>query len=175
MNWPESQQYGGYVNSALPWKKENVKGVGPLFNNSNVRISDVVDGTSNVVFVGERRGDLTRPATSPVLYNLTPGQSFWSHGDGQVHVMSSAYYRINKCDRRTPQSMWGECLGTFSSLHPGGIEIGLMDGSVRFISDTIESSDEATLDAIADIQNPGTSFRLWQAICVIRDGVVTDF
>lgn len=176
LSWTEAQGYGGYVNTALPSKKENVKGVGPLFNNSNVRISDVLDGTTNVVFVAERRGDLTRPPTSPLLYNLTPGQSFWSHGDGQVHVLGSAYYTINKCDRRTPEVQWAGCLGTFSSLHPGGLEVCLVDGSVRFISNTIESADEASLDAIPNIQSPGNVYAVWQAICVIKDGmIVKDF
>lgn len=47
-----------------------------------------------------------------------------------------------------------------------------MDGSVRFISDTIDSADEAALDAIPNIQSPGNVYGVWQAICVIDDGIV---
>lgn len=149
-----------------------MRGVGPLFNNSRFSMRDILDGTSTTAFIGERRGDLSRPPNSPVSYNLTPGQAFWSHGDGQFHVLASAYYKPNKCDRHTPQSLWGECIGTFSSLHPGGLLVCLMDGSVRFISDTIDSADEAAIDAIPDIRSPGNVYGVWQAICVINDGIV---
>lgn len=47
-----------------------------------------------------------------------------------------------------------------------------MDGSGRFISETIDSADEAALDAIPNIQSPGNAYAGWQAICVINDGIV---
>ncbi|MFV1968905.1 MAG: DUF1559 domain-containing protein [Pirellulaceae bacterium] len=162
--WPRARFVGGWVNSLDPTSVVNTRGVGPLFTNSRASMKNVTDGTSNTVFIGERRGDLTTGV--PMNRYYTPAQTFWGFAAFQYHVLASAYYVPNKCNRKTPQADLDGCLGTFSSLHPGGMQVCLMDGSVRFISDTIDSAEEVALDAILNIQNPGDVYRVWQAICV---------
>lgn len=170
VSWKDSMFYGGWVNSTTPLSVVNTRGVGPLFKNSRTQLRDVRDGSSNTVFVGERRGDLRTGV--PLNQYYTPAQTFWGFAGGQYHVLASAYFRPNKCTLKTPQSELNGCLGTASSLHPGGLQVCLMDGSVRFVSDTIDSADEATLDAIPSIRSPGNVYGVWQAICVIDDGIV---
>lgn len=170
VTWLSVRLSAGWVSSLTPTGYMNARGVGPLYSNSNTALRDVLDGSSNTVLLGERRGDLTDSV--PLSSFLTAGQTFWSYGSMHSHVLASAYFRPNKCNRKTPHADLDGCVGTFSSLHPGGLQMCLMDGSVRFISDTIDSADEATLDAIPNIRNPGKAYGVWQAICVIDDGIV---
>lgn len=146
-------------------------GGGPFWNNSNTRFRDVTDGTTNTVMVGERRGGLDD--TVPGIANVTVSQAFWM-GTGHSPALSSGYYRPNKCDRNTPQADLNGCVGNFSSWHPGGLNVVLMDGSVRFISENIDSADEADIDAIPSMTGSGRRdvYGIWQALCDINDGLV---
>ena len=57
-----------------------------------------------------------------------------------------------------------------SSNHAGGMNGAFMDGSVHFISDTIESATIEQINAIPDIRNTGNVYKVWQNLCVINDG-----
>ena len=89
-----------------------------------------------------------------------------------MSVLGSSYFSPNKCPTDTPLAEFDGCVGQFSSMHPDGINACLVDGAVRFSSDQIDSADEASLDALADIKSPGDTFGVWQSICVINDGNV---
>jgi hypothetical protein len=169
VSWQITRFAGGATNSLNPASLMNSQGVGPLFNNSRVTLASVTDGSSNTILLGERRGDLNDSVPSNPF--IRPGDTFWAGGPHYL-VVASAYYKPNKCNRKTVTANLDGCVGTFSSLHPGGLQMCLIDGSVRFISDTIDSADEATLDAIPNIQSPANAYGAWQAICVINDGTI---
>ncbi len=104
-----------------PWRN----GDGILFPSSfrrPRRITDVTDGTSNTLMIGE---DVWGRNT------LFPGN--WVHSVSQ--------YRLTNCpiNYRQPNGQywtrWFD-LG-FNSRHPGGAQFALADGSVRFISESI--------------------------------------
>lgn len=94
---------------------------------------DVLDGTSNTIFMGEVRGNCAIP--------IMRG---WAHASN-VQGMISTIYPINydSCNRDQSQgpcawwSNWSTEFG-FKSMHPVGADFLLGDGSVRFLSETID-------------------------------------
>ncbi len=117
------------------------------------RIADIIDGLSNTILFGEHRhedrnfdtftvagwnsgstirgwsrwypaggdnglGDIMGGAYAPINYQIP-----WAHGDPGAPGSASAWYDYQ--DRR---------LSAFGSLHPAGANLGLSDGSVRFVA-----------------------------------------
>ncbi len=163
-------------NPHLPNNVTNHCGTGPLSVNSSTRLRDVTDGTTSTVFVGERHGN--QCASRKTTYQLS--RTFWGFGSRIGDVMGSGYYRPNACPVGVDPGTTGKiCKGPMTSVHSGGLQVVLMDGSVRFISDSIDSAAEAEIDAIPNMQNAAQRqavYGVWQAICDMNDGtVVGDF
>ena len=111
------------------------------------RLQDVADGTSNTIAVGER-GWTTRlhdgsqvTSGSAVVYG-TNGDAAGSQDQvarqGLHPVGAGGRYRIN--------FQWVDKSFGFSSLHPGGAQFVLMDGSVRFLTEDIDHRADTLLD-----------------------------
>ena len=153
----------------------NHRGVGPVGVNTSTRLHQVVDGTSNTVFVGERHGFTT---TNTILHNLHV-RTFWGYCHNVANTMSSAYFRPNQCKLGIDPSPDPPCHGLMSSYHSNGIQVLMMDGSVRFISDNINSGNPAAWDALPDFSDAGArraTYGVWQSICDMSEGnVVGDF
>jgi prepilin-type processing-associated H-X9-DG protein len=99
------------------------------------RMQDIIDGTSNTLMLGERDTQICRSGTWVGVRNPkgTGAQGIYTVA-GNVHV------RLNTPD---PPIAWNAsdgsgCLSGFSSLHPGGANFALADGSVRYIINNIE-------------------------------------
>ena len=84
-----------------------------------VPIAAVTDGTSNTLLAGE------------ALPN-TCNWNAWSESNSSVATVSIPMNQKANRDRGNP----GYCYG-FRSQHPGGINVALADGSVRFLKETI--------------------------------------
>ncbi len=120
---------------------------GIFYGNSRVRIADILDGTSNTLAIGEA-DTLIRRSGAWVGIDNAGGMAHSS----VYYVVSWAGARLNQPhgapfpnsgNRGSPDENPG--LDTppgasqgFGSLHPGGANFVLADGSVRFISDSIE-------------------------------------
>jgi len=102
---------------------------GVFYGESATRIQDVTDGTSNTFALGERTAfgtNLQNDGSWPSWCG--PG------GGGAMNTVSSAVSdNVNSTSN-----------GAFSSQHPGGAVFGFVDGSARFIAETIRS-DKAGL------------------------------
>jgi prepilin-type N-terminal cleavage/methylation domain-containing protein len=101
--------------------------------NSATRIRDVTDGLTNTIMIGE----LDRLDISPGNFS----QDGWAIG-GSPTIFSTC---SNAC--RGPNSNFYE---EPASEHVGGIHVGLADGSIRFIADTI---DKKLFAALGSMQN----------------------
>lgn len=101
--------------------------------NSATRIREVTDGTSNTIMIGE----LDRLDVS----NSNFSQDGWAIG-GSPTIFSTC---SNAC--RGPNSNFFE---EPASEHVGGIHVGLADGSIRFVADTI---DKQLFAAMGSMQN----------------------
>jgi len=121
-NYTCCRGYFNYAGTTLLTKANN----GVLFGQSGVRMRDVVDGTSNTFAIGERT----------VLQAHQADPSKWPSwcGPGGLGIGSTVSSAV--VDRLNhPTNM--HC---FSSHHAGGAMFGFVDGSVHFISDSIESA-----------------------------------
>ncbi len=100
-----------------------IVGPGAVFEGANsIRIADLTDGTSNTILIVEVRGS---------------GTNWMEPTDLDLEAMTMA---INS----SPNEM--------GSYHPGGLQVALADGSVRFISETIDRG----LLKLLIIRNDGT-------------------
>lgn len=121
--------------------------LGIAFQNSDVRMRDITDGTTNTFCVGERAWKFRNLiAGAAVIYgisasplaNIDQGGS-WNVKSAGVNVMSLTYDGPNYAPgvpgsggQRRHQAR------AFNSPHSGGVFFAFCDGSVQFISDTID-------------------------------------
>ena len=115
---------------------------GLFFAVSKVRIGDITDGTSNTAMASELilspdtdshdiRGRYHNPAHGGVLFstmyppnNMIPDHFNWC-ADNPVKRAPCAYDGT-------------EMYVSVRSYHPGGVNLGLADGSVRFVADSVD-------------------------------------
>ncbi|HOM15867.1 MAG TPA: DUF1559 domain-containing protein [Thermoguttaceae bacterium] len=110
---------------------------GMFFNDSATRIGDITDGTSNTAMVCEVWGRRYKNHQGPSAGE----QDMGAESSRGMHVHSAVYFDY------TPNSYrWNPWHA--NSFHPGGVNCLFADGSVRFISDSI---DLATFKAISTI------------------------
>jgi prepilin-type processing-associated H-X9-DG protein len=108
-----------------------------------VRFRDILDGTTNVMAIGER----------------SPSYSCWAAWSAANGAWIVTRYRINQIRETVPvppmtcQEIGGVRYGAIS-LHPGGINVAFADGSVHFLAETMD-------------------FTIYQQIGHLRDGLPT--
>jgi prepilin-type N-terminal cleavage/methylation domain-containing protein/prepilin-type processing-associated H-X9-DG protein len=100
-------------------------GNGMLFSNSFVTLSDVTDGTSNTLFVGERGavGDCQYG-----WWGCGAGDNCTGDGDNLLHTE----FGLTQGGQETPHRFH------FWSYHPGGAYFLLVDGSVQYLTYNID-------------------------------------
>jgi prepilin-type N-terminal cleavage/methylation domain-containing protein/prepilin-type processing-associated H-X9-DG protein len=112
--------------------------------NTSVRITDVTDGTSNTLLVGERDARDSCNATFPTIFNLQTGivgewnEDLWSTGAGAAVPLN--YPSPPDCLTATGAARGAYLylrLSAFGSAHDGGANFCMTDGSVRFIATSI--------------------------------------
>ncbi len=105
---------------------------GIFFGNSHVAFKDITDGTSNTFIVGERDTLLCRSGSWVGVRNANGGAT-----RGIFVVSGHSRAKLNESVLPWDNDPEG-CGQGFSSLHPGGALFAMCDGSVSFISETID-------------------------------------
>jgi len=131
--------------------------------NSKTRMRDITDGTTNTICIGERayrvNGEMMHAAT-------WAGCASAMHDDCIDDAWFTARGPIN------PRlSIWGswQRQQALSSLHEGGVQVALFDGSVRFISENIEFRFSGS-------NNTSGADSIYEYLINVRDGaVIGDF
>lgn len=119
-----------------------------------VKLNQVTDGTSRTIFIGE-----TRPMCDS---HAQKGWYVTNNGQGLVStIVPINYDTCRKRDQATDfcqaDCNWLTSLG-FKSPHPSGTHLGFGDGSVHFVSETIDHQTYQYLGGKADGQVANFSF-----------------
>lgn len=129
---------------------------GAFGHNGAAKFRDFIDGTSNVVVVGEVTV-ANRWSTS--YEHLWGGYRnyntfFNNHPNINPAHNNNFRYHINGPTNPVPPTSNGRhYVGVTSSTHPGGAQYTLGDGSVRFVPETIDKSAWAVLTRLASGQS----------------------
>lgn len=113
-------------------------GNGTFYSNSDTRIRDIQDGTTNTVLIGET----ARGRVGANTYNGGIWVGYYDNGKTASVIWiteNHAAARIN-----------GTREWAFSSLHPGGAHFLLGDGGVRFLSENMSGDIYENLGNISD-------------------------
>jgi prepilin-type processing-associated H-X9-DG protein len=146
---------------------------------SPVRIADVTDGTSNTIAASEHaHGLLARndPDGGPSFATTFDNWGWWTSGNFGDTIFTE-FYQINP-QRRIVNGFptfdqGGPYVNAASSFHPGGVNTAMLDGSVRFIKDSIDSwqlnpstfmPPGATYTDAFWALAPGSKLGIWQAL-----------
>ncbi len=146
------------VNVALPPNN------GPFFCNSPYKFADMTDGTSNTAAFSEHLvGDFNQSAASekqdtfrPGTYPATADEAVQQCNAADISNLSlqgysnvgapwlygyhstSSYWHSNKPNGRSCMFPPSRIMTSANSNHTGGVVVGLLDGSTRFVRDSID-------------------------------------
>lgn len=175
--------YLGTLNYCVNYAMSPVPDGNPARGERSPNIKIVVDGTSNTILMAERA--LSQSGNHRYIGGM------WAAGRlcGFSPAMSSPHSRMNtsypstwaipnanNCFVRVTSSFpILEIQAVVSSLHTGGAQVALVDGSVRFVSENIVSAPTGGINPVDGGTTTGTNY-LWQNLFSTNDGqVISDY
>jgi prepilin-type N-terminal cleavage/methylation domain-containing protein/prepilin-type processing-associated H-X9-DG protein len=118
-----------------PWFIVDLDMGGVMFQNSKIKITDITDGTSNTIAIGECMFNESISKRAALWAGMT------GYRDGSIWI-SDVMWWVDEDTARIN----GPAPQAFSSRHPGGAFFGFCDGSVRFFR---EGGDVNTIKWLA--------------------------
>ena len=109
---------------------------GLFYRESATRFADITDGMSNTIFYAEHDVSLLKDDTERIVEGPQ-----WAGGWYGSTIFTS-FYPINPQGKVNDEYGDGLCrafIGAVSSRHPGGANAAFVDGSVKYIKETIDS------------------------------------
>ncbi|MFO0937338.1 MAG: DUF1559 domain-containing protein [Gemmataceae bacterium] len=132
------------VAAGVPWAGFGSKGA--LRQNGPTKITEITDGTSNTVVYSEAaaRDKLCLGRNCSTLPTSTVSTAIWADSDnritltgtnpdGSANKAGTSFMNVNNIN------------GDFYSFHTGGVNCAFMDGSVRFLKDSMPITTMAAL------------------------------
>ncbi|XZE34372.1 DUF1559 domain-containing protein [Pirellulaceae bacterium SH501] len=124
-----------------------------LFNrNIQYGIKDATDGSSNTILMGERANfdpvfDRCGPETGTTTTKIGNWGWVWFGAEGNAFLGTGVpiNFRIRNCAEFQDILRYDDRINAFGSMHTGGAQFAIADGSVRFISQSI---DQITFNAL---------------------------
>jgi prepilin-type N-terminal cleavage/methylation domain-containing protein/prepilin-type processing-associated H-X9-DG protein len=175
IQYNDDARYG--YSGAYSARKANMNGV--IFMSSNVRLSEITDGTSNTIMFGEHCHGRLAASAPPTGYQ-------WWNSSYYTDTLVCTYYSINSDTKSVlATNQPDEYFQIVGSYHPGGANVGFCDGSVKFLKDSIQSLpftfNTSTFDNGYFLYNPttatytiapGTRIGVWQQLSTRNFGEV---
>jgi prepilin-type N-terminal cleavage/methylation domain-containing protein/prepilin-type processing-associated H-X9-DG protein len=134
-----------YLANAGTWSYQVQSKDGIFYQDSKVRLTDVLDGTSNTLLFGER--NFRQPAGNGCTQD-TWDWGAWGAATGVIHDMGDTHgsSRVPLNTACGPTVGQDDRLNAFGSLHTGGVNFAFADGGVRFLA---ANTNLVTLQALS--------------------------
>ena len=133
---------------------------------SPLTTASVTDGLSTTILVAERSTTILKGIDSPDWPRISESFGWWFVGDNGFTLLNAS--RPPNGYKKASETDFFAWASSASSLHPGGVNVLMGDGSARVIMESIDSSPVDPRTGLSNYLNPG----VWQKLATRNGGEV---